>query len=119
MIITLKNNDRVELEWSLQVMEYLESYNTDEGTGYRLLVKDMRKGKNRLRIMNTFIYALIRSNYEKPLTYSEVLKLVNFKDYEKLASFVEKNLKELDDFKKKDQKYINHHPNKPKKKKKK
>ena len=116
MILTLKNGDRVEMQWSLQVMEFLDEYqSSDNKTGYNQFVKDMNTNKNQLRIMNTLIYAVIRANYEKPLTYSEVLKLVNFKDYERLTKFIEKNLMELDEFKKKDQKYINPHNKKKKK----
>lgn len=115
MIITLKNGDRVELIWTLQVMEFMEEYETDEGKGYNQIVKDIKNKKNSMKIINFFIYGLIRSAYPNLLTYLEVLKLVDMKDYAKITKFIESNLNNLEEFKKKDKKYTSRHHKKKKK----
>lgn len=115
MIITLKNGARVELIWTLQVMEYMEEYESNDGKGYSQIVKDIKNKKNSMKIINFFIYGLIRSAYSKPLTYLEVLRLVDMKDYAKITKFIENNLNNLEEFKKKDKKYTSHHRKKKKK----
>lgn len=110
MIITLTNGVKVELKWSMLVLEYLEQYDG----GLSQIKKDMKSKTHQLKLQNIMIYAAIRANYDEPLTYHETIRLFQFKDLNKINSFFEKNLQELDEFKKKGQKYIP-----PKKKKKK
>lgn len=86
-------------------MEYLEEYSTDEGTGIVQIRKDISKKKNQLKIYNFFTYAIIRANIDEPLTYREAVSLVEFKDYQKIVKFIENNLHELEEFKKKDRNY--------------
>ena len=46
MVITLKNNKKLDLKWSFLVLEYLEEYSTDEGSGIVQIRKDISKKKN-------------------------------------------------------------------------
>ena len=105
MVITLKNNKKLDLKWSFLVLEYLEEYSTDEGSGIVQIRKDISKKKNQLKIYNFFTYAIIRANIDEPLTYIEAVSLVEFKDYKKIVNFIENNLHELEEFKKKDRNY--------------
>lgn len=86
-------------------MEYLEEYSTDEGSGIVQIRKDISKKKNQLKIYNFFTYAIIRANIDEPLTYREAVSLVELKDYQKIVKFIEDNLHELEEFKKKDRNY--------------
>ena len=105
MIITLKNNKKVDLKWNFLVLEYLEDYKTDEGAGITQIQKDLKHNKNKIKITNHFIYAIIRANMDEPLTYQEAVRLVEFKDYQKIVDFIDNNLGELDEFKKKGRNY--------------
>ncbi len=108
-ILTLKNGDKIELQWSFLIMQYLEDY---EG-GLKQLKKDMQAKKNLLKIQSLLLYAAVRANYDKKVSYQEAVRLVNVKDLKMINSFFEENLKNQEEFKKKDQKFI------PRKKKKK
>lgn len=115
MVITLKNNKKLDLKWSFLVLEYLEEYSTDEGSGIVQIRKDISKKKNQLKIYNFFTYAIIRANIDEPLTYREAVSLVEFKDYQKIVKFIENNLHELEEFKKKDRNYTQAQKKKKKK----
>lgn len=106
MVITLKNDKKIDLQWSFLVLEYLEEYTTEEGSGINQLRKDIKKKKNSLKINNYFIYAIIRANIDEPLTYREAVCLLRTKDYPTIKNFIEANLNELEEFKKKDKSYI-------------
>lgn len=106
MVITLRNNKKIDLQWSFLVLEYLEEYKTEEGSGINQLRKDIEKKKNNLKINNYFIYAIIRANVDEPLTYREAVCLLKTKDYPTIKKFIEANLNELEEFKKKDKNYI-------------
>lgn len=110
MTITLKNGKNIDLDWSFLVLEYLEEY---EG-GIKQLKKDITAQKNQMRIHNQFIYAIVRANYDEVLTYRQAVSLVNFKDSEKIGKFIQDNMKELEEFKKKEVKST--HPATKKKK---
>lgn len=110
MTITLKNGKNIDLDWSFLVLEYLEEY---EG-GIKQLKKDITAQKNQMRIHNQFLYAIIRANYDEVLTYRQAVSLVNFKDSEKIGKFIQDNMEELEEFKKKEVKST--HPATKKKK---
>lgn len=101
-IITLKNGKRVELEWSFLVLEYLEEY----PGGIKELTKDIKFKRNEIKINNIFCYASIRANIDEPLTYHEILKLIDLKSLKTILKFIEKNADELEEFKKKEQTYL-------------
>ena len=64
-ILTLKNGDKIELQWSFLIMQYLEDY---EG-GLKKLKADMQAKKNLLKVQSLFIYSAVRANYDKKLGY--------------------------------------------------
>lgn len=97
MVLILTNGDRIELEYSFLTIQYLEDY---EG-GLKKLQLDCKHKRNMLRIMSLFIYAAVRSNYDKKVTFNEAVKLVNVKDVPKIQEFFEENFKTQEEFKKK------------------
>ena len=98
MVITLKNGKNIELDWNFLVMEYLEEY---EG-GLKAIKQDINTQKNQMRVHNHLLYAIIRANYDEPLTYKQAVCLVEFRDMNKISDFLNTNMKELDEFKKKE-----------------
>lgn len=114
-ILTLKNGKKIKLEWSFLVLEYLEEY----PGGAKKLEKDIRARDNELKVNNYLCYAVIKANIDEPLTYTDIIKLVDLKVLRKILNFIEKNSKEFEDFKKKDQTYLmkKQHKNTKKKKK--
>lgn len=100
-IITLKNGKKIELQWSFLVMQYLEDYKG----GLKKLEMDVKTRKNLLKIQSLFIYAAVRSNYDETIGYQEAIRLVNVKDVKKINDFFTKNLKEQEEFKKKQRKH--------------
>lgn len=97
-IIILKNGKRIKLEWNFLVLEYLEEY---EG-GLKAIQQDIKFKRNELKVSNMLCYAVINANIDDPLTYREILRLLNLKSLRNIMKFVEKNKKEFDEFKKKD-----------------
>ena len=108
-ILTLKNGDKIELQWSFLIMQYLEDY---EG-GLKKLKADMQAKKNLLKVQSLFIYSAVRANYDKKLGYQEAIRLVNVNDLSLINDFFKENFENQENFKKKDQKFI---PQKKKKK---
>lgn len=108
-ILTLKNGDKIELQWSFLIMQYLEDY---EG-GLKKLKADMKAKKNLLKVQSLFIYSAVRANYDKKLGYQEAIRLVNVNDLSLINDFFKENFENQENFKKKDQKFI---PQKKKKK---
>ena len=108
-ILTLKNGDKIELQWSFLIMQYLEDY---EG-GLKKLKADMQAKKNLLNVQSLFISSAVRANYDKKLGYQEAIRLVNVNDLSLINDFFKENFENQENFKKKDQKFI---PQKKKKK---
>lgn len=105
MIITLKNNKNIKLEWNFLVLEYLEEYETPEGRGIVQLERDIKMKKNLLKINNIFVYALVSACSNELLTYRDTLRLVKVDDYSKIIEFIKKNTDNYENFKKKGKKY--------------
>ena len=108
-ILTLKNGDKIELQWSFLIMQYLEDY---EG-GLKKLKADMQTKKNLLKVQSLFFYIAVNANYDKKLGYQEAIRLVNVNDLSLINDFFKENFENQENFKKKDQKFI---PQKKKKK---
>ena len=108
-ILTLKNGDKIELQWSFLIMQYLEDY---EG-GLKKLKADMQAKKNLLKVQSLFIYSAVRANYDKKLGYQEAIRPVNANDLSLINDFFKENFENQENFKKKGQKFI---PQKKKKK---
>ena len=101
MVITLRNGKNIELIWSFLILQYLEDY---EG-GLKQIQKDMKAKRNLLKIESLFIYAAVRANYDEKVGYQEAIRLVKLEDVNKINEFFSENLKNQQEFKKKDQKY--------------
>lgn len=92
MNITLKNNKVISLEISPIFLEYLDEYDG----GLDAIINDWKNQKNQIYIINYFIYAIIASNYDSPISYRESLRLVNFNDYNSIAEFIANNIQQLE-----------------------
>ena len=90
MEIVLKNGEKLKLELSGITLEYLEEYPGG--------IEQLKKDKNgeidstgstrRMCAINQMIYALIASNYDKPLTYRQAVRLVDVKDYDSICEWI-------------------------------
>lgn len=98
MIITLKNGKRIQLSWNFLCVEYAEEY----PGGLNQLQKDFKNKIHPVKTLNRLISAIIRANYDEVLTYEESIRLVEFKDYDKIISFIEKETNLLEEYKKKE-----------------
>ena len=110
MVLTLKNNKKIELSWNFLCVEYAEEY----PGGLEQLQKDFKSRLHPIKTMNWLMSAIIRANYDEPLTYESSIKLVNFNDYNKIMFFIEKETNLLENYKKKEI----YHPAKKRKKRK-
>ena len=96
MEIELKNGEKIFLKVTPLILEYLEDYDG----GVEQLKKDARGVKDvngytkTMYAANQLIYALIASNYDKPLTYRQAVRLVKIEDVTKIADFVINNIPE-------------------------
>lgn len=98
MEILLKNGEKLKLEVTSLTLEYIEDYpggieklRTDaQGT------KDENGYTKSMYATNQLLYAVIASNYDKPLTYRQAVRLVRLEDINRIAKFVTDNIpKEL------------------------
>ncbi|MBQ3408906.1 MAG: hypothetical protein IJH12_06870 [Clostridia bacterium] len=96
MEIELKNGEKIFLEVTPLLLEYLEDYDG----GVEQLKKDAKGVKDSngytrtMYAANQLIYALVASNYDKPLTYRQAVRLVKIEDVTKIADFVINNIPE-------------------------
>lgn len=98
MIITLKNSKKIQLSWNFLCVEYAEEY----PGGLNKLQQDFKKKIHPVKTLNRLISAIIRANYDEPLSYEESIRLVDFKDYDKIINFIEKETNLLEEYKKKE-----------------
>ncbi len=97
MEIELKTGEKLTLEVSSLLLEYLEDY---EG-GIEQLRKDSQGQKDKngytksMRATNHLLYSIIASNYPELITYREAVRLVKLEDINKIADFVIKNTPSL------------------------
>lgn len=97
MEIELKNGEKLILEVTPLLLEYIEDY---EG-GLEKLKKDAQGGKDkngytrRMYATNHILYAMIASNYDEPLTYRQAVRLVKLEDVENIVNFVISNTPEI------------------------
>ena len=97
MEIELKNGEKITLEVTPLILEYIEDYKG----GINQLKKDS-EGKldsngytRNMRATNHILYSIIASNYNEPLTYRQAVPLVKFEDVDKIIEFVIKNIPSL------------------------
>lgn len=93
MEIELKNGEKLNLEVTPLLLEYIEDY---EG-GIEQLKKDAQGQKDKngytrsMYATNQILYAIIASNFDEPLTYRQAVRLVKLEDIEKIVRFVIEN----------------------------
>lgn len=94
MEIELKNGEKLILEVSPLLLEYIEDYRG----GIEQLKKDAQGQKDTngytktMYATNQLLYAVIASNYDKPLTYRQAVRLVKLEDVNRIAQFVIDNI---------------------------
>ncbi len=91
MEITLKNGEKILLDWNPIVLEYLEDY---EG-GIEQLKADIGEKQLRFRTLNFVIYCMVSSVYPEELTYREAVSLVQVNDLDRIVDFIVKNVNSL------------------------
>ena len=91
MEITLRNGEKIRLEWSSVILEYLEEY---EG-GIEQLRKDIDDTSIRFRTFNFILYCAVSSSYHKELGYREAIKLVDINDLDRIIEFIVQNVNSL------------------------
>lgn len=98
MEIELKNGEKLILEVTPLLLEYIEDY---EG-GIEQLKRDAEGNKDKngytksMYATNHILYSIIASNYDEPLTYRQAVRLVRLEDIEKIVDFVIKNTPETE-----------------------
>ncbi len=94
MEIELKNGENLTLEVSPLILEYVEDYKG----GIEQLKKDAQGQKDSngytksMYAINQLLYAMIASNYDKPLTYRQAVRLVKLEDVDKIIRFANENI---------------------------
>lgn len=94
MKIELKNGEKLNLEVTSLLLEYIEDYKG----GVNQLLKDAQGEKNEngytrsMYATNQLLYAVIASNYDKPLTYRQAVRLVKLEDIKYILNFVVENI---------------------------
>ena len=97
MEIELKNGEKLTLEVTPLILEYIEDY---EG-GIEQLKKDAQGNKDKngctksMYATNHILYSIVASNYDEPLTYRQAVRLVKLEDIESIVDFVVKNTPEV------------------------
>lgn len=84
MEITLRNGEKINLDWSPLVLEYLEDY---EG-GIEQLQEDVQDEKYRFRTFNFILYCVVSVAYSEELTYKEAVSLVDINDIDRIITFI-------------------------------
>lgn len=94
MEIELKNGEKLILEVTPLMLEYVEEYKG----GIEQLVKDAQGDvdengySKRMYAGNQLLYAIIASNYDQRLTYRQAVRLVKLDDMERIIEFIIKKL---------------------------
>ena len=97
MEIELKNGQKMILEVTPLLLEYIEDY---EG-GIEQLKKDAKGEKDErgytkaMYATNQILYSIIASNCDEPLTYRQAVRLVKLEDVEDIVNFVIKNTPDI------------------------
>ena len=94
MEIELKNGEILNLEVTSLTLEYIEDY----PGGIEKLRLDARGDKDKngytktMYATNQLLYAVVASNYDKPLTYRQAVRLVKLEDINRITKFVIDNI---------------------------
>ncbi|WZU02693.1 hypothetical protein MGH68_07300 [Erysipelothrix sp. D19-032] len=99
MILQLKSGQAIKLEWNYLVLEYLE-----EREGSMELLQEKVNQTNdleKVRLSNSFIYAVIQANVDDVMTYKQAIRSVKPEDYPRVFAFIQKQLELQNSYKKK------------------
>ena len=94
MEIQLRNGEKLNLEVTSLLLEYIEDYKG----GIEQLLKDAQGQKDAngctrsMYATNQLLYAIIASNYDKPLTYRQAVRLVKLEDIDRILDFIIKKI---------------------------
>lgn len=94
MEIELKNGERLVLEVTPLLLEYIEDYKG----GIEQLKKDAQGQKDvngytkTMYATNQLLYAMIASNYDAHLTYRQAVRLVKLEDVDRIIKFASENI---------------------------
>lgn len=94
MEIELKNGEKLILEVTPLILEYVEDYKG----GIEQLKKDAQGQKDvngyskTMYATNQLLYAMIASNYDVPLTYRQAVRLVKLEDVDRIIKFANENI---------------------------
>ena len=94
MEIQLKNGEKLILEVTSLMLEYIEEYKG----GINKLLEDAQGKKDKngytrsMYATNQLLYAIIASNYDKRLTYRQAVRLVKLEDVDKILDFIIKSI---------------------------
>ena len=91
MEITLRNGEKINLDISPIIFEYLEEYDG----GLQQLLEDSKGTEHRFLAFNFIVYCFVISSIDEDLNYRQVLRLVNINDYYDIANFVIKSINEI------------------------
>ena len=109
MEIQLRNGERLNLEVTSLLLEYIEDYKG----GIEQLLKDAQGQKDvngctrRMYATNQLLYAIIASNYDKPLTYRQAVRLVKLEDIDRILDFTIKNIPSINVIQNQNNKILN------------
>lgn len=95
MEIKFKTGEKVNLEWNLLVLEYLEDYDG----GLKQLKKDLESKEVPFKIFNFIIYSFIAAAYPVEIDYREAVSLVNPNDLRKIIDFTIEKINSFEDSK--------------------
>lgn len=94
MEIQLKNGEKLILEVTSLMLEYIEDYKG----GINQLLEDAQGKKDEngytrsMYATNQLLYAIIASNYDERLTYRQAVRLVKLEDVDKILDFIIKSI---------------------------
>ena len=102
MKVELKNGEKLILEVTPLMLEYIEEYKG----GIEQLKKDAQGNidengySRKMYAVNQLLYAIVASNYNQPLTYRQAVRLVKLEDIENIINFIIEELpnQKLDKF---------------------
>lgn len=93
MQLTLKNGKTIKLNWNWLVVERLEE---TVGSLENLNEKNIKK-RGEAKTMGDIAYAVVQANINEEMTRFELMNLINMEDMTRIAEFVEKNNRKVNE----------------------
>ncbi len=94
MEILLKDGEKLKLEVTSLTLEYIEDYpgGIEKLRADAMGEKDKNGYTKTMYATNQLLYAVVASNYDKPLTYRQAVRLVKLEDINRITKFVIDNI---------------------------